>query len=322
MAEETTPAEEAAPASGGRTVEELRELADALRGRVDLFGKTLAAVATLGTGAVGLSKIGDLFPDEGHWWAVVIACLGLFAAALAAVFVAVRLMKVARPAYLDAGLTDLEDDETKVAEPIYKAAAGRFGYESLAGLQGRERSLRSAANRAADPEERARRTALADQVQTEIEQAFARAQVAVVRKRSTNAVEGWSYLWYAVAIAGLIAFALSTDYVASERSDAVAEATASVAEAKACGEAREAGATDGELGRTDGACDGEAKKEEQPAPPSAAQARAKIAGELSKVLTACSDLIAKAGDPKSGPLDDADCNAVRQAVAGIDPVSK
>ena len=61
MAEET-----AAPLSGGRTATEFRDIADALRSRVDLFGKTLAAVATLGTTAVGLSRIQDLFPARGR----------------------------------------------------------------------------------------------------------------------------------------------------------------------------------------------------------------------------------------------------------------
>jgi hypothetical protein len=61
MTEETT------PPSGGRTAAEIRVVGDELRKRVDLFGKTLAAVATLGTTAVGLSKICDLFPAEGKW---------------------------------------------------------------------------------------------------------------------------------------------------------------------------------------------------------------------------------------------------------------
>ena len=61
MAEETTPpsdAQDTKPQSDDRTAKEFHDVADALRNRVDLFGKTLAAVATLGTTAVGLSKIG------------------------------------------------------------------------------------------------------------------------------------------------------------------------------------------------------------------------------------------------------------------------
>ena len=54
--------------TGGRTAGELREVADALRSRVDLFGKALAAIAALGTSAVGLTKIGDLFPVSGWGW--------------------------------------------------------------------------------------------------------------------------------------------------------------------------------------------------------------------------------------------------------------
>lgn len=50
--------------SGPRTASNYRDIADALRSRVDLFGKTLAGLATVGTGAVGLAKLGDLFPED------------------------------------------------------------------------------------------------------------------------------------------------------------------------------------------------------------------------------------------------------------------
>ena len=35
------------------------KMADTIRSRVDLFGKALAAIATIGTGAVGLAKVAD-----------------------------------------------------------------------------------------------------------------------------------------------------------------------------------------------------------------------------------------------------------------------
>lgn len=321
MAEETpTPkAEETATPSGGRTATEYRDIADALRSRVDLFGKTLAAVATLGTTAVGLSEIGDLFPTEGNGEWAVLACAGLALAALAAIGIAVRLMCVGRPIFMRAdvdGNEDLDEDERKAVRPVFEAAAERFGYTSLIGLQERERSLRNAASRTTDKDERARRTALADDVKAEIEQALARGQVVAIRQRSTAAVSGWgAWRLYLAVVAGLIAFALGTDFVSSEREDPIADA-------KACGEARTAEATAGELGRTNDICDGEAlAPEEEPAPPSTAEARAQVTAAVAVALAACTALVEDAGGTESGPLDDEDCDPVREAVARVDPAT-
>jgi hypothetical protein len=302
--------------SGGRTATEFRAIADALRLRVDLFGKALAAIATLGTTAVGLTKISDLFPARGWsgWVFVVAACLGLTFAALAAISVAVRLMRVARPIFMHADMErskELDDDEYRDAvEPVFKAAAERFGYTSLMGLQERERSLRNAASRTTDKDEHARRTALADEVKAEIEQALGQGQVVVIRRRATNAVSGCgAWLRYVVVIGGLVIFAAGADKVSSDRTDPIASA-------KACGEARTAGATREELEATK-VCKGPAAQE--PKPPSAAEARAQITAKLAATLQACTALVHKEVDANSGPLANDDCNPVRKAVSGMDP---
>jgi hypothetical protein len=305
-AEQTT-----TPPTGGRTTSEFKDIADAVRSRTDLFGKTLGAIATLGVTAVGLAKIGDLFPIDGNGWWAALACIGLVAAGVAAIWIAVRLMKVARPVFTDPDLTvstDLNEDEQSAVKPVYDAAAKRFGYTSLVGLQERERSLRDAASWTTDKDERARRTALADEVKSEIEQALARGQVVTVRHRSTNAVTGFAWVLYITVILGLIAFAIGTDKVSSDRMDA--------ADAKACAEARKAGATKEELQRAN--CEPEAQKpEEEPKPPSAAEARAQITTKLAAALEACAALVEQAGDPKSGPLKDEDCDAVREALSSM-----
>jgi hypothetical protein len=323
MAEDTKPSsaaspEQGSPPSGGRSASDLREIADSLRSRVDLFGKTLAAVVSLGTAAVGLDRIGDLFPMAGNEEWALAACLGLALASLAAIWVAVRLMLVARPVFLSPDLElggELSGDEREVLRPVYESAARRFGYTSLAALQERERSLRNAASRTTDKDERARRTALADEVKTEIEQALARGQVVAVRRRATKAVTGWSWALYVSVVVGLIAFALGTDKVSSERTD--------VAAAKACGEARDGGATAEELGNT-GVCEDTAKRgAAAPKQPSAAAARAQIVEKLAAALTACTALVHKAGDAESGPLANATCDPVRDAaVALLSPANR
>ena len=309
-------AEETAPPSGGRSAGDLREVADDLRKRVDLFGKTLAAVATLGTTAVGLEAIGDLFPIDGNGWWLVLACSGLFLAAMAALYVAVRLMNAAKPVFMSIDLehSGLRRKERKAVEPVYEGAAQRFGYTTLAGLEQRERALRKAAARTSDADERARRTALADEVKTEIEQALARGQVVAVRRRATNAVGDWkSVLLYAVFILGLIGFALGSDAVSDGRTDAVAVA-------KACGEARKAGATSGDLEQAKDVCKGEAKAT-TPKEVSSAQARAEVTTALTKALTACAELVKKEAADDSGPLQDTDCDPVREALTRVNTVT-
>lgn len=309
MAEDTT------TSLADRTTSQFREIADQLRNRVDLFGKTLAAVATLGTTAVGLSKIGDLFPAKGNVPWVIVACIALAVAALAAIGVAVELMKVGRPVFMRADLEgneELDSDEIKAVRPVFKAAAKRFGYTSLLGLQEREESLRSATTRVTDEEERARRTALADDVKAEIDEAMARAQVVVIRRRATEAVTGRdAWRRYAAVIVGLVLFAVGTDKVSSDRVDHIAEA-------KACGEARKAGATGAELARAKPACDGQPEKADEP--PSAAEARAQVTSKLAGALDACTALVTKEGVAASGPLTNDECDPVREALSGMNKV--
>ena len=100
------------------TTLDLDKLADTLRGRVDLFGKALAAIATLGTGAVGLAKVADLSPwedGEGRWVVVVVGCL--VAAAVAGIYVSVRLMGVSTPVVLEPSVDTSTLDTSKLGSP-------------------------------------------------------------------------------------------------------------------------------------------------------------------------------------------------------------
>jgi hypothetical protein len=267
---------------------------------------------------VGLSKIGDLLPAEGNVGWVVAACVGLAAAALAAIGVAVRLMLVGRPIFMQVDLDsndDLDRGERKVVRPAFAAAAARFGYTSLIGLQERERSLRKAASRTSNTEERVRRMALADEVKAEIEQALARGQVIAIRRRATRAVsDAGAWILYTVVLGGLVIFAVGTDKVSSDRTDPLTNA-------KACGEARKAVATEGELGRTNSVCDGEAQQDAKPKQPSKAEARAQITAKLAAALEACTALVQSPADAESGPLEDQDCDPAREAVSRMDPAT-
>lgn len=300
--------EESTTPSGGRSASDLRDLADSLRNRLDLFGKSLAGIATLGTTAVGLSEVGDMLPTADWGW-VLLACAALGLAAGSAIFIAVRLMSVARPVFVSSDLQGISNEESKEVRPVFEAAASRFGYRSLIGLEERERSLRSAATRATTEQERARRTALADEAKTEVEQALARGQVVVIRRRAAQAVGDTLARWlYGAVIVGLIGFAVASDAASSDRTDRVAAA-------KACGEARKSGATAGELKRTNEICDAEPAKAPAAAdPPTPAAARATLAAELAAALKACAELV---GTKEPGPLTDEDCAPIRRAIGQV-----
>lgn len=337
------------PPTGGRTVDQYRDAVDSLRNRVDLFGKTLAGLATVGTGAVGLAKVGDLFPNEGEEGWVWAAVIGLLAAAAGAVTVAVRLMNVSQPLVIDPDLdaTDWRRGERSYAAKVFRASANRFGYDSLVALQQRERVLRSVAGRASNEAEQARRTTLADEVKLEIEGALARTQLVIVRRRATRAVCGMgSILCYVLVATGLVTFALGTDAVSSSRQDDIAIAkscgearaagatkeelqgtacstppTASEADviaiAKSCGEARAAGATKEELQGTR-CTSGAADSGGSTPPPTRNEARAALVTDLVAAWATCAKLEADAG-PNAGdrPLSKADCRAIQVAIRGL-----
>jgi hypothetical protein len=286
--------------------EEYRAAAETIRSRVDLFGKALAALATLATSVVGLTEVGDLFPVTGSWFWWWAAVVGVFVAALAAVTIAARLMAAGNP-----NEVQVDSIETLI-QPVFAAAAGRFGFKRIEALQEHERGLRAAAARAVDDDERARRTALAEEIAVEIDTALARAQLLKNREDAASAVSDWkAWLLYAAVLTGLLFFALGTDAVTSNRTDRVAAA-------KACGEARGAKATPNELGRAEGVCDKAPEPPaEAPSPPTQAQARADIAAQLTDVLKACTALVPDGGSTKAKPLRTADCAPIRAVLPAV-----
>jgi hypothetical protein len=310
MADSATPAATVA----GKNAEDYGALADTLRSRVDLFGKTLAGIATLGTGAVGLAKVADLAPiDDGEVPWVIGTGAALIAAAFGAIIIAARMMKVSRPVILDAdpNTGDLSDDERHAVASIYTSTACEFGFTLLPALQARATALRAIATRTTTEKERIRRSALADEAKDAIDLAIARARLAVVRQRASNAVsDATAFACYTLVIVGLVMFAISADIVTSDRSDAVATA-------KACAEARKAGATKVDLKGS--VCDiPQAPSPSEPDKTTASEARAKLVTLLADALVKCTAL-AEDGDTPSAerPLTQQDCKQITQALQAL-----
>lgn len=293
-------------ADAGRTTAQYRDIADKLRGRVDTLGKTFGALATTGATAIGLAKIGDLFPlpkgDDYKAWAY--AAIGGFAlGALAVVYLATRLSKVSRPLYVRSDVEGMERDreisgkERRRIEPLFERTARLNGAQSLVGYERRGAALRRTARWTRHEDERARREARADEVRADVEQTLARAAVIVIRRRAAKALTGFgAWAAYVAFVAGLVLFALGTDKVASGRVDP--------ATAKACADARSAGATPEELGppcsKTSAGAGGDTASE--------GQVRVTIAEQALAALKTCEDAV------KAGTLETADCQGLRGAV--------
>lgn len=294
-------------------------LAESLRSRVDLLGKALAGLATIGTTAVSLTTVNDLAPTagDGRWGASIAAMLFLLLAGASAVGVAVQLMRVNQPVVLD---VDPSAQSYGAAadhdvERIYRNVAEQAGYTTLAGLQGQVRALRVAARNASSEDERARRTALAGEGQAVIDEALARARWAVVRRQAAKAAGGpLSSMLYLGVLLGLLGFAYCADAATDPEKD-------NIAAAKSCAEARSAGAVDDDLDRTVCAAPTSPATESpsDAATPTDEQNRAKLSKALTEVLTQCADLVptqAAAGGPA---LSRADCAAIAALAAAIFP---
>jgi hypothetical protein len=135
---------------------------------------------------------------------------------------------------------------TRAFGPASTCSSPSFSFQRTADLN-RAPSLRAYEARAerferiaeltTDSEKRMRLRESVTSIRNDINTTMASAALRLIRARTTNAVRGrGSSVAYALLVAGIVAFALGTDYVSSER-------TEKVSIAKSCADARKAGAT-------------------------------------------------------------------------------
>lgn len=307
-------AKDVVSATGTRTAADYREVADALRNRVDLFGKTLAGLATVGTGAVGLAKLGDMVPEDAgaNVGGIALAVAGLLFAAFGAISIAVLLMKAGDAAVVEVEKLGLSSTEQDLIDPIFTATAQRFGLATLGALAEKEISLRRSGTRTLDSDTRKIRDAQALEIRTEIELALARSQVAVVRNRASSAVSGRLAKWcYGLVAVGLVAFALSADASTQDRAERIATG-------KACAEARKAGAIGVDLDGT-GCAVAAPTTPETPTDSSSEELRADLVQQLGTLLVVCEK--GASSTPQTSPGGTAfgarDCQAIEEAISSV-----
>ena len=284
-----------------------RDAADKLRGRVDLAAKALGGVGTTALTAVGLARIGDLFPvppglAPAIWFTL--ALIGFAGLAAAVFLVTRRLWSVHKPIFMRTDpdamrmQEDLDDGELHQVRLVYQEAADLNDVPSLRAYEARGHRLTRIAARTADEAERQRLEKLTASIHTDIQAVFARAALRVIRKRTTAAVLGHgTKTTFLLFVAGIFLFALGTDYVVSERSERVTIA-------KSCAEARSAGAL--ELPAICGEPPGDEPQETSPT-----QERAIAAGALQEPLQRCLGIV-DAGDAPAGS-----CDPIAEAISSL-----
>jgi hypothetical protein len=232
------------------------EAADTLRGRTDLAAKGLGGLGTAALTAIGIAKVGDIFPfpprQEGWVVALWIAFLAMVVAIVALTlrfWTANRpLLPTSDPAEMQKNTerrkkeneSEIDKAEMKMMCAIYDeevahAAFSLGDHETLKHYEKRADDLeRETQTRWGQVGLEAKRRQVA-RMRAEIDKAQQRAKLVVVRRRLNHTLtRPIAALWAALFVVGLVGFGMSADRLESQRSGAIATD-------KSCAEAVKAG---------------------------------------------------------------------------------
>jgi len=298
-----------AAAEGAAGASQWRAAIQDIRSRVEFSAKVLGGVGTTAATAVGIDRIGDLYPVSHTVWSWVwfgLAIIGFAGLAAAILFVTYRLWSVSQPVRVRADLESMKKSERlspaeeHEVSALFTETARLNGHNDLRAYEAREGRLTRIAARISDEKERGRIEQMAAAIRADLEVTFARAAHLVVRRRASNAIrDSMSQAAYGVFVVGFLLFALGTDYVSSER-------TEQVAIAKSCAEARTADAT--RLPEICGAASDAAKDADASSP---AAERVGAAAALGEPLQRCLGLI------ETGATTDASCDRIAEAMSSL-----
>lgn len=239
-------------------IKRYRSMTDTLRNRSETTAKAVGGLGLSVVTAIGLTHIGDIYPlppggpawPWDRWsdyeWALLAAVASLVGFVLMIVVVVLfsaRLWRVQRPMKLttsEAGIASIDEysgTRQKAILEIYRGICGDEAenleaYETRGAYRARAADRLEARGGDATVIAVARREAAV--IGRQVELALALAGVDVVRDRTTKLLsDGWAYGLVAMLAAGILMFAVGTDYLSSERTDTISIA-------KACADARTA----------------------------------------------------------------------------------
>jgi hypothetical protein len=246
--EDTAASSDAAVAWLTEKAKQFSDDADELRGTTDRAAKGLGALATAGLTAVGIAKVGDLYPKPvpgGYWPAVLYLWLGFALMVVAIVWFVYRFWRANRPLAFSSRIAemwdgrgkytpsdqdvaslgapqrlikDLSGAECKEVEDIYRdamrhAAFPERGDESLAHYEWRADALERNALQMPKSPSSALVLAQVRRMRAEIEKAEERAKLVVVRRRMNRVFNQWlAGLLAIMFVVGLVMFAAAADY--------------------------------------------------------------------------------------------------------------
>jgi hypothetical protein len=229
--------------------------ADELRGTTDRAAKGLGALATAGLTAVGIAKVGDLYPKPspgGYAPAVIFLWLGFAFMVVAIVGFVYRFWRANRPLALSARIAEMWDgdarkykppdrhenepdltmpqrwikdvsvDECKEIADIYADAIRHAAFsegdgESLAHYEWRADRLERNALYLPESPSSTRVLAQVERMRAEIEKAEERAKLVVVRRRMNHVFNRWLAAFLALMfVVGLVMFATAADHFDSK----------------------------------------------------------------------------------------------------------
>lgn len=258
--DEATKSASVATSVAAAALKRYTEEAESLRQRSDLAAKVLVGAGSTLITAIGIAKFSDLYPlppaDAIPWldgvpWKhlpgfrthVELAILGVivgFALMIATVmWIASRYWKVTEPLPMRSDLNRirlngskrLEGEERRLVEDAYDDMARLNDVSSLLAYEARAHRLERVAKWLPIKEAEQVRSE-ATLIQTEVLTTHTQARLRILRRRVASAVRGpWAIVLYAMFVVGVVMFGLGTDYLSSERADAITVA-------KACADAR------------------------------------------------------------------------------------
>jgi hypothetical protein len=254
--ESTTTTDDPGTAWTAAQAKRFSEAADTLRGRTDLAAKGLGGLGTAALTAIGIAKVGDIFPfPPGQEIWVGALWLGFLLMVVAIVALTLRFWTANRPLLPTsdpAGMlkntetrkkeneSEIDDAEMKMMCAVYKeevahAAFSLGNHETLKHYEERADSLeRETQTRWGQVGLDAKRRQVA-RMRAEIDKAQQRAKLVVVRRRLNHTLtRPIAAVWAALFVVGLVGFGASADRLESQRSGLIATD-------KSCAEAVKAG---------------------------------------------------------------------------------
>jgi hypothetical protein len=230
--------------------------ADSLRATTDRAAKALSALATAGLTAVGIAKVGDLYPkpDGGYWPTVLFLWLGFVLMLIALFAFVVRFWRANRPLAVSTSLVEMwpgtdesgnrktpdtgwrqrwkvlvggdlpiiDEEECKEIARIYKDAIKHAPFaagekDTLKDYEGRADELESDALYTPDSPISLRRMRQVARMRAEIEKAEQRAKLVVIRRRMNHVFNRPAAAILAIIfVVGLVMFAAAADRFDSE----------------------------------------------------------------------------------------------------------